>query len=884
MQAHRSQSPISGDGKRPRDLLNPKAVKYMQSVFCIKDAISKKETREISARFGVTLTQVRDFFTGQRSRVRKFARLSREKADRSAACDAMHDGTASTSDPITPAEPLPLDTIAPANIEEGPSCSRQHEFLSGMGESDRHFIDNIFSLMRKEESFSGQVKLLQWVLRIENSSVLKWFLTEGGVMILATWLSQAAGEEQTSVLHVILKVLSYLPLREALPVHMSAILQSVNRLRFYRKQDISHRARILLSKWSKMFEKSQSLKKSRGVQSAGDAQAEIIDEVMGNDSWDPKDESSEGVKFLCDNPDNHKKLDNSQPLKLLMAPGDESNKRRGVLPSHTRERRKVQMVEHPGQRLATRSPQIAKSTPVNQSRPLSADDIQKAKMRAQFKQSKYGKAITIIDDQSKPESQNRCSTSSQATQSIVLPPVSKSVVQPEIEEVVKLDDVIEPPLKKYKRIEIPWRVPPELRITETWSVGTGSSSKEVEVQKNRIKRERQAIYREIQQIPSNPSEPWDREMDYDDTLTPEIPIEQLPDLEPFETSSISAKNENLATNESTSSGNNNNNNSMPEPDLELLAELLKNPELVFALTSGKGGELSNEETLKVLDMIKTNSLGSFSGLGGKGQSNVEVSLPSPTPSSDVVPNGSRPDFSRNPFSRQPANMAGNGYQASATVLSNRQQETISTSTFMQHQTQPGPFLGGQGQSLPHVMASPPVLSLQTSIQLPEQWQQQMPTNLPIHPNSTNTQHFTPQMMLNANITNRASSNTIPTIGAEPLARYSASPHVPYLQEPNSMRARQGLESIHHYQNNPTLNNYNGYAEGPAWGSRNNLRERPEFESWSPDNSPSRHYEHIHDRNYNGPRVNLRHGYGPNSGYQDHAMRGAGNKRWRDQRR
>lgn len=45
-------------GKRPRDLLNPKAVNYMQSVFSIKDAISKKESRETSALFGVTVTQV----------------------------------------------------------------------------------------------------------------------------------------------------------------------------------------------------------------------------------------------------------------------------------------------------------------------------------------------------------------------------------------------------------------------------------------------------------------------------------------------------------------------------------------------------------------------------------------------------------------------------------------------------------------------------------------------------------------------------------------------------------------------------------------------------------------------------------------------------------
>ncbi|KAL8031550.1 hypothetical protein ABFX02_13G033400 [Erythranthe guttata] len=45
-------------GKRPRDLLNPKAVKYMQFIFSIKDSTSKRETLEISAQFGVTRTQV----------------------------------------------------------------------------------------------------------------------------------------------------------------------------------------------------------------------------------------------------------------------------------------------------------------------------------------------------------------------------------------------------------------------------------------------------------------------------------------------------------------------------------------------------------------------------------------------------------------------------------------------------------------------------------------------------------------------------------------------------------------------------------------------------------------------------------------------------------
>lgn len=49
---------VNISGKRPRDLLNPKAVKYLQAVFAVKDAISKRESREISALFGITVAQV----------------------------------------------------------------------------------------------------------------------------------------------------------------------------------------------------------------------------------------------------------------------------------------------------------------------------------------------------------------------------------------------------------------------------------------------------------------------------------------------------------------------------------------------------------------------------------------------------------------------------------------------------------------------------------------------------------------------------------------------------------------------------------------------------------------------------------------------------------
>lgn len=171
-------------------------------------------------------------------------------------------------------------------------------------------------------------------------------------------------------------------------------------------------------------------------------------------------------------------------------------------------------------------------------------------------------------------------------------------------------------------------------MSDAWKVCAGGESKEVDIQNKRIRRERETIYRTVQEIPLNPKEPWDREMDPDDTLTTEIPIEQLPDAEGAETVVLRPEDEET---EAASASTSNGIATTAEPDVELLAVLLKNPELVYALTSGQAGNLSSEETVKLLDMIKANgmnSLSSVTDLGRTAEKKVEVSLPSPTPSSD----------------------------------------------------------------------------------------------------------------------------------------------------------------------------------------------------------------------------------------------------------
>ncbi|KAF4364514.1 hypothetical protein F8388_007091 [Cannabis sativa] len=846
-------------GKRPRDLLNPKAVKYMQSVFSVKDAVSKKECREICALYGVTVTQVREFFASQRSRVRRLVRLSREKATKSNSCAELNDGVHAISDPLLPFQPIPLNTIAPTGIEETPSCSTEDDVLPGIDGLDKQFVENIFSWMRKEETYSGQVKLMEWILQMKNSAVL-----------------------------------CHLPLHKALPAHMSAILQSVNRLRFYRTSDISNRARVLLSKWSKLLARSEALKKPNGLKSSVDAQQQMmlkqsLSDVMGDDSWQSSIDTPEN---LLDSSENVRKFE--QSVKLLPASSDDPNKKHIL---EFRERRKVQLVEQPGNRAAGRSPQTTRAAPLNQERPMSADDIQKAKMRAQYLQSKYVKANSSHENkEAKTEGLNKPSTSQVSN----VPTASKVVVRPDIDEhkkptitPLKVPNTLEASLEskpiidlkesvweKCKRVQILWKTPPEVKLDHQWRVGAGDNSKEAEFQRNRNRREKETFYQTNQEIPLNPKEPWDQEMDYDDSLTLEIPIEQMPepnggsnaealvspkhDVDSAITQILDSQRANgsvpLAAPETSQSGN----ASTAEPDLELLAVLLKNPELVFALTSGQAANLSSEETVKLLDMIKAGNTSSNNGINRKVEEKVEVSLPSPTPSTNPGTSGWRPEGVRNPFSRA---TLPKGVGESPPPLAMATANSVLPSHML----------------APH---NPPVISSYSLSQVTSTVHEKYSTSigsslhhqLPLTSSPIVHTHL-PQVtgpMYNLHSQDLSSLRHESTTNTKSQASMSNNINVP-----DSWRPRQNLPSNY----NPTVNQNNSNYHRGSYG------EEDEFESWSPDNSPSRNSEYSGlGRSFPEPRMDPGRGYWPTDqsrvrsspGYRDSNRHG--NKRWRDQRR
>lgn len=193
----------------------------------------------------------------------------------------------------------------------------------------------------------------------------------------------------------------------------------------------------------------------------------------------------------------------------------------------------------------------------------------------------------------------------------------------------------------------------EVRIDPAWQVCTGDNSKDRGFQAQRIRREAETFYPDPQKIPLNPKDPWDIEMDFDDSLTPEIPIDQPPDTDtdPMQQDPVQFPDQPSVASTSLSSppivAESADLSALPEPDLELLAVLLKNPELVFALTSGQASGLSGDQTVALLDMLKNSgvalsdlvkgSVGSNNVTGSElGLEPVPTSLPSPTPALERV--------------------------------------------------------------------------------------------------------------------------------------------------------------------------------------------------------------------------------------------------------
>lgn len=129
-------------------------------------------------------------------------------------------------------------------------------------------------------------------------------------------------------------------------------------------------------------------------------------------------------------------------------------------------------MEQPGQRQPGRSSQATKVSPLSQSRPMSADDIQKAKLRAMYMQGKYGKASP--SSTGKKEMKTEDLGKSATNKSSISPQVASRPITEELKTLpqstsTRLEaptaplqkiDLKESPSEKCTRPQICWHVPP----------------------------------------------------------------------------------------------------------------------------------------------------------------------------------------------------------------------------------------------------------------------------------------------------------------------------------------------------------------------------------------------------------------------------------------
>jgi hypothetical protein len=79
------------------------------------------------------------------------------------------------SAPIIPSTKIALQpTDAKINPDPDQKETKEEGVVPGVESEDKKFLDSIFALMWKEETFSGQVKLMEWILQINNATILSW--------------------------------------------------------------------------------------------------------------------------------------------------------------------------------------------------------------------------------------------------------------------------------------------------------------------------------------------------------------------------------------------------------------------------------------------------------------------------------------------------------------------------------------------------------------------------------------------------------------------------------------------------------------------------------------------------------------------------------------
>jgi len=431
--------------------------------------------------------------------------------------------------------------------------------------SEPHKMIKLLELMSEAKSADAQSLLLNVVAFSRRPDIKKTFIDNNGLTILKEWLIQAIKGRNSQLVRQELKVIYTLPITVD-TLSKSGMGRLVKKLEGHSNDVVKKWATRIMNNWkevvlnaSKKAESSPTRPEKKENEVRGVKRAREPTPAAGTTKQPLKISESGEFDNLVSGPANPKAL------------GVEKRKLQGLIPDHVKRRRHaVQLIEED----LTLPHPIAKGANSYKPKPLSADDIKKAKgsstkaatapilspplsttkqveigkrQREEGKEANLGgEAMEVIHEEEAPQPSKKRKRVSWAPEDKLttvktfekyLPSLMGNTSRPSgsFQALMQLEKQHERQMAEQQRKHeeeewkenlenmtpaVPWKAPQLLFMSPECKVAMGENSKEVDIQRQRQSKILGEYYSRDEDIPPTPAEPAEPQEDYDDTSIP----------------------------------------------------------------------------------------------------------------------------------------------------------------------------------------------------------------------------------------------------------------------------------------------------------------------------------------------------------------------------
>lgn len=459
------------------------------------------------------------------------------------------------------------------------------------GVSEPQKMIKLQKIMAEEKSPDAQSLLLNIVSNSRRLDLKKVFIDNDGLVVLKAWLIQAIKEKNTQLVRQLLKVIYTLPMTVE-TLQKSGMGKLIKKLENHPTEVVKKWAVRIMNSWKDVvLNASKKAESSSAKKDVAEEKAAAEKARLDKKEKEVSPTAARGMKRTREvtpaapkaaKPGPQLKISASEDFDDLIAgpakprPVAEKRKLTGLIPDHVKRRRHaVQLIEED----VTAPHPIAKGVGSYKSKPLSADDIKKAKssgaaaasplsppLVSTRRDSDPGKRQRDDDEEAFPDSadvsydegEGRASKKKKkrvswaSDEKLVqvkmfekyLPslmgnaprPVGSFAAMMQLEK--QREKEVADQQRKHEEGEwkerfekmtatVPWKAPQLLYMSPEYKVAMGEKSKEMGIQRERQSKILGEYYSREEDIPPTPTEPAEAQEEYDDASVPLIPLDEM---------------------------------------------------------------------------------------------------------------------------------------------------------------------------------------------------------------------------------------------------------------------------------------------------------------------------------------------------------------------